>query len=167
MSKAAEDMTKSMSGDSKPVPPVSYKTLQTFLPTSYNDMKTEGSEGETASYGEWTFSQAKIRFDGENGSNAQIEILDYAHISLLYAPFRMFFNMKMARESSRGYEKSQKFGDHPGFVKWENDSKHGEITVLVGDRFILKIETYDLPEDAAQDILSKIDMGKLATTTAS
>ena len=167
LSQAAEEMNKAFSdGDRKPVPPVNFKTLMTFLPTSYNDMNTEGPEGETASYGEWNFSQAKIRFNGENTS-AEIEIFDYAHINLLYAPFKMFFNMKIAKESSKGYEKSMKFGNHPGFIKWESMNQHSEITLLVGDRFIVKVETHGLGENASQDLLSKLDLDKLATATAS
>ncbi len=167
MQKAAENLNKTMSGDQKPVPAVSYKTLQTFLPTSYMNMKTEGPEGETATYGEWNYSSAKITFNAEDGSHAEIDIFDYAHIGLLYAPFQMLFNMKFSREDSHGYEKSTKYGNYPGYEKWENANKHMEITVLVGDRFIVNVKTTGFAESAAKDLLSKIDLNKLAASTAS
>lgn len=162
MTKAAEEMSKAMGGDQKPVPAVSYKILMGFLPTSYNNMKVDGPEGESASYGEWNFSTAKVRFSSEDGSSsAEIDIFDYAHIGLLYAPFQMLFNMKYAKESSRGYERSTKIGGFPAFEKWENDSKDGELTLLVSDRFIVTVKTNNLAEGAAKELISKIDLSKL------
>ena len=167
MQKAAEDMNKAMSGDQKPVPAVPFKSLQEILPASFMNMKTEGASGETATYGDWNYSSAKINFEGDNGVHAGIEVLDYAHIGLLYAPFQMLFNMKFSREDSKGYEKSTKYGNYPGYEKWESADKHMEITVLVAERFIVNVKTMGLDASAAKDLLSKIDLNKLSGMKAS
>ena len=167
MQKAAEDMNKAMTGDQKPVPAVPFKSLEEVLPASFMNMKTEGPSGETATYGEWNYSSAKINFEGDNGIHADIEVLDYAHIGLLYAPFQMLFNMKFSREDSKGYEKSTKYGNYPAYEKWESAEKHMEITVLVGERFVVNVKSTGLDGSAAKDLLSKIDLNKLAGMKAS
>ncbi len=167
LSKAADEMTKTMSGDQKPVPPVPFKSLEAFLPSALGDMTTKGPEGESATMGEWSYSQAKIGFSGKGGEEARIEIFDYAHISMLYAPFQMAWNMKISKESSEGYERTTKVGSWPAFEKWEIGGKSMEVNVLVGDRFIVSVHTNGLAEGAAKDILSKMDLNKLASQKAS
>lgn len=167
MAKAADEMTKSMSGDQKPVPPVPYKSLQAFLPPAMGDMTTKGPEGESATMGEWSYSQAKIVFSGKTGEEVRVEIFDYAHISMLYAPFQMAWNMKISKESSEGYERTTKVGSWPAFEKWEVSNKAMEVNVLVGDRFIVSVHTTKLGEGSAKDILSKMDLNKLSMQKAS
>ena len=166
LSKAADEMSKAAGGDQKPVPPVAYKTLQSFLPPAYGDMTTTGPEGESAAMGEWAYSQAKIAFTGKAGEEVRVEIFDYAHIAMLYAPFQMVWNMKLSKESSSGYERTIKVANWPAFEKWEVSDKSMEVSVMVGDRFIVTVHTSGMAEGTAKDLLSKMDLNKLSTQTA-
>ena len=163
MSQAAENMTKSLNSDRKPVPPVHFKVLMSFLPTTMEGMAGQKPDGETASMGEWTFSKAHVAFNSEDGSRSvNVEIFDYAYISMLYAPFTMLLNMKYSRESSDGYERSVKIAEYPAYEKWEDASKDGEVNVLVGERFIVTVRTQGLPDGSAKRIVESLDLKKLS-----
>lgn len=165
---AAETMEKSMGSEMTPVPPVSFKVLMEFLPKSIDGMAAGTPEGETLSMNEWSYATAKNSYQNADGTaQANVEIFDYARIGPLYAPMQIYFNMKFNRESSKGYEKSAKIADSPAFLTWEEESKHAEVTVLVGERFIVKCETYGLPDGVAQKVVEAIDLKKLAMQKAS
>jgi hypothetical protein len=165
---AAEAMQKSMTGDKKPVPPVSFKVLMEFLPKSVEGLTAGTPEGETTTMNEWSFAFAKNSFEGTDGNtSANVEIFDYAYISMLYAPYQILLNMNYNRESSKGYERSTKIADSPAFTKWEEESKYSEVTVLISERFIVKCETRGLPDGIAKKIVESIDLKKLATQKAS
>jgi hypothetical protein len=167
MEETAKQMEKVQSGEQKPVPPVSFKVLLTFLPKAVGDLKPGEPEGETQNMGEWNFSTAKISFNGDAGKQAEVELFDYAHIGVLYAPYMILLNMKFSRESTKGYEKSIKMGDYPAYEKWENADARNEITVLVGDRFIVSVKTDKLGEGSARKIAEGIDLKKLSVQVAS
>jgi hypothetical protein len=167
MEETAKQMEKVQSGEQKPVPPVSFKVLLTFLPKAVGDLKAGEPEGETQNMGEWNFSNAKIEFNGEGGKQANVEVFDYAHIGIMYAPYTILLNMKFSRESTKGYEKSTKLGDFPAYEKWENADARNEITVLVADRFIVTVKTDKLGEGSARKIAEGMDLKKLSTQTAS
>lgn len=167
MKQAADQMSDMFGGNQEPVPPISYKTLQKYLPASYQGMKTEGPEGESMTMGQWSYSQAKISFDGDAGQRVHIEVIDYAYIKMLYAAFQMAWRMKLSKESSRGYERTTTIGTWPAIEKWQNESKSMELSVLVGDRFIVQVHTNDLPEGTAKEIIQAMDLATLAKEKAS
>jgi hypothetical protein len=162
---AAEQMQKAAEGftsNRKPVPPVAFRELIDFLPKRMAGMKRQEPKGETTTAGSWQYSQAEVDFQSEDGQrSADVGIFDYAHIPFLYVPFNMFLNMKVASESTEGYERSIKIGSYPAFEKW-NKSGNSEAVALVGDRFIVKADTRGLGEGAGRKILEGMDLRGLA-----
>jgi hypothetical protein len=68
-----------------------------------------------------------------------------------------------AKESSRGYEKATTIANHPGFEKWQKDSKNGELNVFVGKRFLLTVEGDDIADTKVlHEFVGQMDLGKLA-----
>lgn len=159
MQKAAEGFTK---GDRKPVPPVAFRDLIGFLPTRLDGMKAEEPKGESTTAGGWQYSQAEIDFRSpDQKRSAEVGIFDYAHIPFLYMPFRMMLNLKVARESTEGYERSGQIAGFPAYEKW---SKNGssEAVVMVGDRFIVKAEIRGAGEGSARKIVEGMNLKGLA-----
>jgi hypothetical protein len=163
---AAEQMQKAAEGftsNRKPVPPVAFRELIDFLPKQMAGMKRQEPKGETTTAGSWQYSQAEVNFESGDGQRGvEIGIFDYAHIPFLYVPFNMFLNMKVARESTEGYERSTKIRGFPGFEKW-NRSGSSEAVALVGDRFIVKADTRGLGEGAGKKILEGMNLSGLAS----
>jgi hypothetical protein len=153
----------------KPVPPVSYKKLIDYLPKKLDGMKANEPEGETASagpQGQWQYSEAKVNFNGEQGVSANAGIFDYAHISLMYIPYQMMTRMKINKESTSGYERTTEMDGFPAYEEWNKNSKNSEMTVLVGDRFIVHTQVNGGEEGAAKQVMDRIDLKGLAKETS-
>ena len=165
---AAEQMQKAAEGlaanaNRKPVPPVAFRELIDVLPRRMAGMKRDEPKGETTTAGSWQYSQAEVDFRSADGQRkADVGIFDYAHIPFLYVPFTMFLNMKVARESTEGYERSTKIDGYPAFEKWSKDGS-SEAVVLVGERFIVKADTRGMGEGAGKKILEDMDLSGLAS----
>jgi len=148
--------------DAKAVPPVSFKTLIDYLPKELGGMKASEPEGETTTAGQWQYSQASVRFSGEEGKSAEASVSDFAHISMLYLPFQMALKMKVSQESTKGYSRSIEFGGYPALEEWNTNDKRSELTVLVGDRFVVSAKMHGGEEGAARGIVEKMDLDGLA-----
>jgi len=166
MKTAAEEMSKTMSEEREPVPPVSFNVLINYLPEMVDDMQRNEPRGETSSYGEWHFSTASASYSGDGDRSVNIELSDFAHVNVLYAPYTMLLKMKYSKESTSGYERSMKFGDYPGYESWNKNSRRGELTLLVGDRFLAKISTYNLPDGSTRRIAEGMKLNRLAKERA-
>ncbi|MBE0645274.1 MAG: hypothetical protein IH600_14415 [Bacteroidetes bacterium] len=162
MATAAEEASKGFSEDREPVPPVSFKVLLGYLPMQVLEMKQENKRGETSTMSEWTFSQASADYNGTEGISARVEIFDYAYIGMMYAPIRMWLKMKINRESTEGYERTTEVAGFPAYEKFENESQHSEVTLLVGDRFIVTINTNKLPENMPRQVAEEMRLQQLA-----
>jgi uncharacterized protein YbjQ (UPF0145 family) len=166
MSKAAEEMATGASEEREPQPAVSFRVLMDFLPKSFHDLQPGEPEGESASYGNWNFSTAKVKFTGLERSFVEVEVFDYAYISMLYASFRMMWKMNFNRESSKGYERTVEIAGWPAIEKWEVDAERAEATALVGDRFIVTVKSRFMPEDTPRQMLEMMDLQELASKKA-
>ena len=163
MKNMAEQMTGGGDSNKEPVPPVSFKKLMEYLPESAGGLQREKPEGESVTMGNWSHSTANVSFQKEDYSqSARVTINDFAFINALYLPYRMLFNMKFQRETSDGYEKSMKVAGYPAFEKWNEPDKTSEITVLVGDRFIVEVRTNGIGEGAAKSIVQNMNLSGLA-----
>ncbi len=162
----AQDMTTGMTDDREPQPAVHFKVLMNYLPDGFGDLERGEPRGEKASMGNWTYSSAEVDFTGMDNSNANVEIFDYAYISMLYASFNMIFKMGFEQESSEGYERTTEIAGSPAIEKWEEAGQHAEATVLVGERFIVTVTTRNLPHDMPRQIIETMDLSGLAKETA-
>jgi hypothetical protein len=164
MAAAAEEMSESMQEEEmEPVPPVDYEVLLRFLPDQIADFERGEPTGETASYGNWSYSQVRATYQGkDNNHYAEVEIFDYAHIRMLYAPFMMLRKMNFNKKSTEGFERSEDFYDFPGYVEYKKDGDYCKGTVLVGSRFIVNVETRGLGEMGARNVIESMEIPELA-----
>ena len=146
-------------GDQKPVDPVSFKDLQTVLPTvSGWEMGKPTGERMSAPV---PFSKTEVSYS-KGDANVNVEITDSGFNRLVFAPFMMMMAAGYEKETDTGYEKSTKIGGNPGLEKWNSENKDGEITVLVANRFIVKFEGDGLDDiKALQSFVSATDLTKL------
>ncbi len=166
MAKAAEEMAAGTSEEREPVAAVNFRVLMKYLPEQFLDLQRMEPEGESASYGNWNFSQAKVKFTGPENAWVELEIFDYAYISMLYAPFRMMWKMGYDRESSKGYERTTEIAGYPAVEKWSIDSERAEATVLVDDRFIVTATSRKMPEGTPRQMLEEMGLQELAKEKA-
>lgn len=167
MAKGFEAMAKGLAGaaggdsDVKPVDPVSFRELQTVMPT-VSGWEKGSPTGEKMS-SPFSFSQASVTY---KKGDAEIEqkIMDSGFNQLLFTPFTMFMAAGYEKETQDGYEKSVNIAGNPGWEKWDKTSRSGELNVVVGKRFLVQVEGHDLDDvKALHTVLEQTDLSKLAS----
>ena len=153
-------LTEAMNGDGKTVDPVSFQSLEGFLPTlSGWERDTPRSERMTSPV---AYTQTEAHYS-KGDASLDITITDSGFAQAVLAPFSMMAAMGMSRESREGYEKSVTLNGQPGFEEWRNENRDGELTLLVGKRFLVAVRGNQLPgAGTLQETARAIDFGKLA-----
>lgn len=148
-------------GDGKPVDPVSFKELQTVFPNLDGWVKGKPT-GERMTM-PVRFSQAEIEY--RNGdSRIQMKIVDSGFNQLLLIPYSMFLTSGYEKETANGYEKSTTVAGHPGWEKWNSESKNGEVNALVAKRFVFTIEGDEIADTKLlHQVAAKSDLAHLAS----
>lgn len=164
--KAMQGMAAAMGGANggKPSEPVSFRDLQTAFPTvSGWTMDKPKGERMTAPV---AFSQTETRY--KNGDQTiEVKIVDSAFNQMLITPWAMFLAAGYEKETDNGYEKSTTIAGNPGFEKWNDQRKDGELNIVVAKRFLVSVEGDRLTDmKQLQEFASKIDFAKLGALGA-
>ncbi|MDO8795663.1 MAG: hypothetical protein Q7J25_13710 [Vicinamibacterales bacterium] len=147
-------------GNVKPVDPVSFRDLIALLPAAPSGWEREKPTGERMT-APVNFAEASVRLT-KGDTTVTAKITDSALNQVLVAPFAMFLAGNYEHETDHGYEKAIKVGDAPAFEKWDSEAKSGNLTVIVGKRFIVEIDGSSIDDPKVlHDVLDKIDLKKL------
>ena len=162
-SKAMEGAAGAMAGrgpDGKPIEPMSFRDLQTALPEMSGWTREEPTgEKMTAPV---PYSQTEARYT-MGDARVDVKIVDTAFNQILFAPFTMLLTVGYEKESTSGYEKSTTVNGHPGFERWDNNRKDGELTIVVAKRFLVSIDGNQIGDmKVLQEFASKLEADKLA-----
>lgn len=144
---------------------VNWRQLQPFLPDALGGFQASGElRGETQKMGNFTNSQVSRNYK-EGDVKAHVQITDSSAMPLLRAPFAMAAMVE--EDSTSGFKKGKKVAGHTAIVEWKEASKRSEATALIADRYVVKVEiSKAASNDAAEALLQKIDLGKLAELKA-
>lgn len=164
VAKGMQDFAKAMeqlqqSPDGKVYEPVSFKALQGFLPeiTGWEKEQPTGESMTTPV----KYSQAEAAYT-KGDARIEVTIVDTAMSKMLTMPYQMFLMTGYQKETDSGYEKAAKVGGNPGWEKWDSEAKRAELGVIVGQRFLVTVEGNDTDVKTVQDVIGKMDLGKLA-----
>ena len=164
--KAMQGMAAAMGGanGAKPSEPVSFRDLQTAFPT-VSGWTMDKPRGERMS-APVAFSQTETRY--KNGDQTiEVKIVDSAFNQMLITPWAMFLAAGYEKETDDGYEKSTTIAGNPGFEKWNDQRKDGELNIVVAKRFLVSVEGDRLTDmKQLQEFASKIDFAKLGALGA-
>ncbi len=154
----AEEMQKK-----EPVDPVDFRKLKELLPESIKGMVRKEASGEKNGAMGFTISRAEARYSGEADESVHIEIFDTGGVAGVGTMTLAAWTMAdIDKETDNGYEKTTKIDGYKGYEKYNNESKSGEINVLVGDRFVVNINGDNLSMDQLKSILSDLDLDQLS-----
>jgi hypothetical protein len=65
-------------------------------------------------------------------------------------------------ESERGFQKGKRIGNHPAIAVWEANVQRSEVSMLVADRFIVKVDVRKAASDnEAEKLLVLLDIDRL------
>jgi hypothetical protein len=146
----------------KKVETVDYKELKALLPESLPGMKRTDATGEKSSAMGMQVSNAEGRYSADNGGSMRVKITDIGSMTGL-AGMAMYAwaTVSVDRESDTGYEKTSTISGYKSHEKYDKSNKSGELSVLVGDRFVVEVDGSDVDMDAIKNALGKVDLGKL------
>jgi hypothetical protein len=143
----------------KPVAPVDFEKLEALLPNPSGWTKGKPSGQQTTMVVSTSNAQASYT---KGDANVQLEITDSALNQMLLAPMSFMLAAGYSERTSSGYKKSMSLGGSPGFEEWNSDDKHGEIGVVVGNRFIVSGKGDGLDNiDSLRSIVQGVDFAKL------
>jgi hypothetical protein len=146
----------------KKVETVDYKELKALLPESLPGMKRTDASGEKNAAMGMQVSNAEGRYRADDGSSMTIKITDIGSMTgLAGMATYAWARTEVDRESDNSYEKTSTFGGYKSREKYDKSSKSGEVSVLVGDRFVVEADGNNVDMDAIKGALGKVDLGKL------
>ena len=161
MAEAMKAMGQALNGGKK-VDPVDFRQLKALLPEEIGAFKRKDARGEKNAAMGFAISEASARFDGDAGANLHLKISDAGSLtgplSMALASWAM---VDVDRESDDEYEKSTTYGGFKAMEKYNNKSKSGTMSVLVGGRFIVEARGNDVKMDDIKAALAKVDLKKL------
>ena len=166
MGDAMAAMSAAMGGAAnggKKVETVPYQELKALLPESLPGMKRSDATGEKSSAMGMQISNAEGRYRAEDGgSSATVKITDIGSMTgLAGMTAYAWARVDVDRESDTGYEKTSMFNGYKSHEKYDKQNKSGEISVMVGDRFIVEVDGNNVDMDAIKSTLGKVDLAKL------
>ena len=166
MAEAMKKMGEAMSGGEE-VEAVDFRELKKLLPEELPGKKMVDASGEkTSSFG-MNVSKAEAEYSSGNGESINIEILDMGSMKGITAFTSLAWTMaEFDRETESGYERTTTYNDYKAFEEYNNDTKRGEIQLMVAERFLVQVDGYNVPMEDLKDALDKIDLKKLESMKA-
>ncbi|MFO1402007.1 MAG: Yip1 family protein [Steroidobacteraceae bacterium] len=139
---------------------LSSEKIKAFLPDSLGGLaRTEISAQRNAAMGV-QMSEAEATYSDNAGQSVRLKVADMGGVAGL-AALASWANIEEDKQTQDGYEKTYKSGDRMIHEQWDNGSKSGEYTVLVGNRFSVEASGNAAGIDALKGAVESVDLGAL------
>lgn len=156
------DKAKDLQSKEK-VDPIDFRKLKELLPEEIDGFKRTEFSGEKNGAIGFTISTAQARYKKGDNSSIKVEILDTGGLAGMTTMALAAWTMAdIDKETESGYEKTTKLDGYKAFEKYNNDSKSGELNILVADRYILNVNGDNVTIDELKGILGDLDLDKWA-----
>jgi len=142
-------------------PLVNSRDLARFIPDKIGEfMQQDEVEASVASVLDKQVPKALCKYEA-NGKTLFITISDAIGADSLRMPFTQAAGLN--QESAGGYQKGKRIGAHPAIVVWETQTKRSELTMLVADRYVVKVDVRKAShDDEAEKLAIMLDIDGLA-----
>lgn len=139
---------------------VDFETLKTLLPTVSGWTQSDAHGDEVTTPIAYSRAEAQYR---KGDSTVRLEIMDSAMSQVMLAPLSMFLASGYSERSDNGFKRATKIGEHPAMEEWDNSARGGDVTTVVGNRFIVKASGNQVDDLAViRQVVEAIDLSKLA-----
>ena len=82
---------------------------------------------------------------------------------MMYAPVAAYLSTGFSVTDENVYKKGLTIAGQPAFEEWDKNAKTGSVTMIVGKRFLLHVQTTGVDNtDLAKSVATRIDTAKLA-----
>jgi hypothetical protein len=160
MAQGLQQLAQGAAANGQAAKPVDFDKLETVLPALSGWTRAE-PEGHQMSM-PFPLSNTEATYK-KGQSEVKITITDSAFNSLAIAPLSMMTAAGYSEKTSSGYKRATTIGGAPAYEEWDNNSKRGNVGVIVGNRFMVEANGSGIDSiDTLKDAVSKIDTKKLA-----
>jgi hypothetical protein len=144
-----------------PAQAIPWQSLVQALPTAAPGWTLDGQpEGESASIGGFTSSQAKCRLK-QGDMTAKVGIVDTSLNPMVAMPFNMARTMRV--DSSDERMGPINFGTHPGTQKLSKKRNEAQVMVMVNNRILVTVEVDNTAaETPAVGVMQYVNFAHLA-----
>lgn len=157
---AAAKMFGSLMGGGVQVEAVSTDALKALVPATLGGFARTSLAAEKTGAMGVEVSNVDARYaDGERSIGLQISDSGGAAGLMGLASWA---NVTSEREDESGYEKTYKAGGNFVSEKWNKDGRYGEYSIIVADRFVVKLEGNNIEMDDLKSAIEEIDLDALA-----
>lgn len=143
--------------------PVPFEALQALLPTvpGWTRGEMTGMVLSVPLRG----TQASLQLTRGDAAMS-IEIIDTVFNQALYAPVAAYLADGFTSSTDGDTTRAVKVQGQPAFEQFTRDGQTAAVTVLVGQRFLVRVQTTGVPDmTSARGAADAIDMAKLAALT--
>jgi hypothetical protein len=141
--------------------PVDVELLKGLLPEldGWTKVRTRGEQLTTP----YVISNARAHYTS-GASTMDIVITDSALNEMVYAPFAAFMAPGYEERTDRGHKKASVTSGSPGFESWEKGDAHGEVIVIVANRFVVQASGRRVAGiEPVRRAIAAVDLRRLAT----
>lgn len=148
--------------NAKKVETVDFRELKAMLPESLRGLARTSATGEKSGAMGISVSSAEGLYSADNGKSVKLTIADIGNLTgLAGMAAYAWATTDVDRESENGYEKTTTFKGYKALEKYDRQSRSGEMSVLVGGRFVVGAEGDEVDMDALKAALGSVDLRKL------
>jgi hypothetical protein len=153
-------MMGAVSGTSGTVEALAPDRIKAFLPDSLGDLKRTSMSAERNNAMGMQISQASADYRGDNNQHISLEVSDtggakgFMAMAAAMAP-------EEEKQTEHGSEKTYTADGNMVHETWDDQSKSGEYSVVVGKRFTVKATGNTDSIDQLKQAVASIDLGKL------
>lgn len=141
---------------------VDFRELKALLPESLRGMKRTTATGEKNGAMGIQISSAEGQYASDDGKAVTVTIADIGSVTgLAGMATYAWASTEIDRDSDSGHEKTTMFKGFKAFEKYDKQSRSGELSVLVGGRFVVGAQGNGIDMDALKSALGNVDLRKL------
>jgi len=145
--------------DGKGVAATDPETLKAYLPASIGGYARTEVEASSAGAGGFNGSGAEGTYT-KGDSRIHLEVTDMGSAGAL-AGMAGAFNVKSSKQTATGYEKVGKVDGRMTQESYDTADKHGEYSVMVGDRFMVQAHGDGVTMDELKAAVAAVGISRL------
>ncbi len=161
-SAAMGKMVGAIAGSNGPVEALAPDQIKAFLPDSLGSLKRTSISAERNGAMGMQVADATAEYAGDNGQHITLEVSDTGGAKGLVA-MAAAMAPEEEKETDHGYEKTYKVDGNLVHEEWDSQSRSGEYSVVVGQRFTVKANGNADSIDQLKQAVGSVDLGKLAS----
>ena len=136
-------------------------TLIAALPT-ISGWTREEPKYERGSFAQLETSHIRTTYTGPDSKTIEVRITDTASASVALQTWRIIFQMNLAREDERGYQKITAVNNIPVIEKYDKQSQEVSLGFIVKDRYMVELESQGKDSvSLLKNLIPQLNLSKL------